>query len=81
MARKSTRSESAKNALGVDSHVVVYPGTDQEMRGVIVEDFEGMTGTAVEIAGNTIAQGARRWAVSLDDGGLIFVDSESLQPA
>jgi hypothetical protein len=36
---------------------------------------------AVDVAENRIVEAARRWAVSLDDGGLVFVDSDSLVAA
>ncbi|MCV7002954.1 hypothetical protein H7J34_22540 [Mycolicibacterium alvei] len=60
------------------SSVVVYPGTDDELHGVVVEDFADLAGTAVDVAGERIAQPARRWAVNLDDGGLVFVDDDSI---
>ncbi|HUO39032.1 MAG TPA: hypothetical protein VMU34_14900 [Mycobacterium sp.] len=62
----------------VDMAVRVYPGTDGETRGVVVEDFGEMPGEAVEFAGQRIAEPARRWAVRLDSGDLVFVDSDQL---
>lgn len=64
--------------IAVDTPVLVYPGTDQELRGVVVEDFGDFAGTAVEIAGERIVGPARRWAVNLDEGGLVFVDDDSI---
>ncbi|MFS0900599.1 hypothetical protein [Mycolicibacterium litorale] len=58
--------------------MLVYPGTDHEKHGVVVEDFADTAGKAVEIGGHTIVEAARRWAVALDDGGLVFVDDDSL---
>ena len=38
--------------LAVDARVVVYPGTDHELRGVVVEDFADLAGMAVDVAEN-----------------------------
>ena len=43
----------------------------------VVEDFGDMVGHAVDI-GDRIVDPARRWAVVLDAGGLVFVDSDQL---
>ena len=43
----------------------------------MVEDFGDLAGHAVDIGENHIV-GARRWAVALDAGGLVFVDSDQL---
>jgi hypothetical protein len=67
--------------IAVDTPVVVFPGTDHEMRGVVVEDFAELAGMAVDVADNRIVEAARRWAVSLEDGNLVFVDSDSLVAA
>ncbi|MGK2882134.1 MAG: hypothetical protein ACSLE6_15460 [Mycobacterium sp.] len=64
--------------VGVDALVLVYPGTDREQRGTIVEDFGDMAGYSVDIGDEHFADPARRYAVSLDSGELIFVDAESL---
>lgn len=69
---------SGDSQIAVNSRVLVHPGTDRQKRGVVVEDFADSAGIAVEIAGHRIAAAARRWAVSLDDGGLEFVDDEDL---
>jgi hypothetical protein len=68
------------DAVAVDSRVRVYPGTNQEARGVVVEDFGDSAGHAVEVGGNLIAEAARRWAVRLDNGSLVFVDNEHIAP-
>ncbi len=60
--------------------VRVYPGTDAECRGVIVEDFGELSDQAVEIDGHRIADPARRWAVQLDSGNLVFADADQLVP-
>ncbi|MBB2773526.1 hypothetical protein [Mycolicibacterium monacense] len=64
--------------IAINSRVLVHPGTDHEKRGVVVEDFADVAGKAVEIGEHHIADAARRWAVSLDDGGLEFVDDGDL---
>ena len=48
----------------VNVRVRVYPGTDAEVRGSVVEDFGDMAGHAVDI-GDRIVGPARRWAVVL----------------
>ena len=64
--------------LAVDMPVRVYPGTVAEKRGVIVDDFGDTAGFGVDVADNQIAPPARRWAVQLDTGDLVFVDSDQL---
>ncbi len=63
--------------LAVNLRVRVYPGTDVESRGVIVEDFGELAGQAVDLGGIRIAP-ARRWAVQLDPGNLVFVNTGQL---
>ena len=65
--------------LAVNMRVRVYPGTDAESPGVIVEDFGDLAGQAVEIGGYHIDP-ARRWAVQLDTGNLVFVNTDHLVP-
>ena len=64
--------------LAVNVRVRVYPGTDGEVGGTVVEDFGDLAGQAVDIGENHIVGPARRWAVTLDWGGLVFVDSDQL---
>jgi hypothetical protein len=59
--------------------VRVYPQTDAESPGVIVEDFGALAGQAVDIGDHQIDP-ARRWAVVLDTGGLVFADTDELVP-
>jgi hypothetical protein len=47
-------------------------------RHIIVEDFGESAGHAVDVGANRIAGPARRWAVRLNSGELIFVDSSQL---
>ncbi|WP_233151366.1 hypothetical protein [Mycobacterium lehmannii] len=62
----------------VGAMVWVFPGTDRECRGVIAEDFGEAAGHGVNIGAARIADAARRWAVSLDDGRLVFVDDKDI---
>jgi hypothetical protein len=66
--------------VAVDVRVRVYPNTDAEERGVVVEDFGETAGHAVVVGRNHIVDAARRWAVKLDSGALLFVDSDNLVP-
>jgi hypothetical protein len=66
--------------LAVNSRVRVNPGTDAERRGVLVEDFGEMIAQAVDIGDSHFADPARRWAVLLDGGTLVFADTEQLLP-
>ncbi len=68
-------SEGPDAQLAVNVRVRVYPGTDAESRGVIVEDFGDLAGQAVHIGDQQIDP-ARRWAVVLGTGGLVFADTE-----
>jgi hypothetical protein len=74
----ATTGETGDGRVAVNVRVRVYPGTDGEVRGTVVEDFGDMAGHAVDIGENHIVDPARRWAVALDAGGLVFVDSDQL---
>jgi hypothetical protein len=65
--------------LAVNMRVRVYSGTDAETSGVVVEDFGELAGQAVDIGGQQINP-ARRWAVVLDTGDLVFADTDELVP-
>jgi hypothetical protein len=65
--------------LAVNRRVRVYPGTEAESPGVIVEDFGELAGEAVDIGSHHIKP-ARRWAVVLDIGNLVFVNTDQLVP-
>ena len=83
MKRQSKRAHGTAGDTGdgrveINARVRVYPGTDDEVGGTVVEDFGGLAGQAVDIGENHIAGPARRWAVALDAGGLVFVDSDQL---
>ena len=64
--------------LAVNTRVRVYPGTDAESRGVVVEDFGELAVQPVEIGGQRFADPARRWAVVLDTGNLVFANTDQL---
>jgi hypothetical protein len=69
-----------RRTLAVNTRVRVYPGTDAESRGVVVEDFGEMTPQSVDIGVHHFADPARRWAVVLDAGTLVFLDTDQLVP-
>ena len=75
------RSNGGTDAqLAVNMRVRVYPGMEAESRGVVVEDFGEMAAQAVDIGGEHFADPARRWAVLLDTGNLVFADTDQLVP-
>jgi hypothetical protein len=74
------RDGSEDSGIAVGVSVRVYPGTDRERLGVVVEDFGDSAGQTVQIGQHHIVDAARRWAVSLGDGSLVFVDSSDLAP-
>jgi hypothetical protein len=57
----------------------VYPGSRDERFGVIVEEFGDSAGYAVTVGQTRIVEPSRRWAINLDDGSLIFVDTTDLR--
>jgi hypothetical protein len=69
-----------KESFAIGQSVRVYPGTDGEKHGAVVEDFGELAGQSVDVAGTPMVRPARRWAVTLDTGELVFVDSEHLAP-
>ena len=73
-----TAADTCVGRVAVNVRVRVYPGTDGEVGGTVVEDFGDLAGHAVDIGENHIVDPARRWAVALDAGGLVFVDSDQL---
>ncbi len=72
--------ETHDESIKVDQRVRVYVGTDDESHGVVVEDFGSLAGQCVDIADTRIADAARRWAVLLDAGTLVFVDDDQIAP-
>ncbi len=71
-------SDTGDSSVAVNARVRVYPGTDGEVGGTVVEDFGDLAGHPVDIGETRIVGPARRWAVTLDAGGLVFVDSDQL---
>jgi hypothetical protein len=78
---KSVRGSTGQTDadLAVNMRVRVYPGADAESPGVIVEGFGDLAGQAVDIGGRHI-DAARRWAVVLDIGNLVFANTDQLVP-
>jgi hypothetical protein len=76
--RVKASSSGTDAQLAVNTRVRVYPGTDTESRGVVVEDFGEMTAHPVDVGGHHFADPARRWAVLLDTGNLVFADTDQL---
>ena len=76
--RRKGRNGGTGGQLAVNMRVRVYPGTDAESRGVVVEDFGEMAAQPVEIGGQRFADPARRWAVLLDTGNLVFTNTDQL---
>jgi hypothetical protein len=64
--------------ISLGTAVRVYPDTAGEDAGVIVEDFGDSAGQAVQIGGHHIVDAARRWAVRLNNGSLVFVDDKDI---
>ena len=75
---RGTAGDTGDNRVAVNVRVRVYPGTDGEVGGIVVEDFGDLAGHAVDVGENHIVGPARRWAVALDAGGLVFADSDQL---
>lgn len=65
-------------AVGADVTVTESESGTAE-RGRIVDDF-GAAALSAEVTGRSWAP-ARRWAIALDSGRLVFADSEDLGPA
>lgn len=77
---KVLRRKDGEPSVAVDQRVRVYVDTENETRGLIVEDFGEMAGHSVDLGDTHIADPARRWAVLLDEGTLVFVDSHQVAP-
>jgi hypothetical protein len=77
---KEVKRDKGDESVAIDQRVRVYVDTDDETAGVIVEDFGDMAGHGVDLGDIHIADAARRWAVLLDGGTLVFVDSHQVAP-
>ena len=73
-----TADHTDDRPVTVNGRVRVYPGTDGEVGGTVAEDFGDLAGHAVDVGENRFVGPARRWAVTLDGGSLVFVDSDQL---
>ena len=71
---QETPTGESEREVMVDAAVRVYPGTSREVQGFVIEDFGDISGQAVDIGEHHIVDAARRWAVRLADGTLVFVD-------
>lgn len=78
VGKKGRRGGKGDAEISVNQRVRVYVETDAETRGVVVDDFGDSAGHAVEVLESHFADPARRWAVVLDDGALVFVDTHQL---
>jgi hypothetical protein len=76
--KRGTAGDTGDSSVAVNARVRVHPGTDRELLGTVVEDFGDLAGHAVDIGENHVVGPARRWAVALDAGDLVFVDSDDL---
>jgi hypothetical protein len=77
---RSAQDGSADNRIAVGVSVRLYPDTDRERLGVVVEDFGDSAGERVHIGEHHVVDAARRWAIRLADGDLVFADSSDLIP-
>jgi hypothetical protein len=77
--REDTGGGDPPHGVGITTRVRVFPSSDHEVHGVVVDDFGDGIGIPVEIGEKLIAGPARRWAVMLDDDNLLFVDSHDLE--
>src|SRR3981189_2547469 len=75
-----TDGDTGDRPGAVNVRVRVYPGTDGEIRGTVVEDFGDLAGHVVDIGENHIVGAARRRGLALDEGAVVFVDSDQLVP-
>ena len=78
--KEETAVEESKQGVTVDAMVRVYPGTPREIHGFVIEDFGDLAGHAVDVGEHHIVDAARRWAVRLADGSLVFVDDADVAP-
>jgi hypothetical protein len=78
--KKGRQKGEEPEMVSLNQRVRVYPDTDDETHGVVVEDFGDAAGYGVDLGEVHIADAARRWAVLLDDGTLVFVDTHQVTP-
>jgi hypothetical protein len=80
--KQSRIDDAADNQAGPDisvgAPVRIFPDTQREVTGVVVDDFGDISGQAVNIGDQVIVGAARRWAVRLFDDTLVFVDDADI---
>jgi hypothetical protein len=64
--------------VAVGARVRVLPGDSTGGFGVVIEDFGERSGVDARTGADQIALAPRRWAVVLDDGGLVFANSDQI---
>lgn len=64
--------------IRVGRRVRTYPSTTREAWGTVVEDFGELPFHDVKVDHTRTVRAARRWAVQLDTGELVFVDNKHL---
>lgn len=75
-----TESNTAGDqSLTVGSRVQVRDEADATRPGVIIDDFGPQAEGGIVDLGDGQQTRPRRWAVALDDGGLVFVDDDGLE--
>ena len=75
----STRdTDGMAEQVAVGARVRVLPGGDTEGFGVIIEDFGERPRGDARTGADQIAIAPRRWAVMLDDGSLVFANSDQI---
>jgi hypothetical protein len=67
------------SSFAVDTRVVIT-GSAEQRPGIIIDDFGPPIDGAVVDLGEGRETRPRRWAVALDDGDLVFVDDDGLEP-
>ena len=69
---------SNTDTFAIQMRVRVNREDSDDAHGVIVEDYGDHAGYPVEVGRNHIVDAARRWAVLLDSGSLVFADDDHL---
>ena len=75
MARNSGNRPGDGQALTVGVRVLVRRNTGVDVTGEVVEDYAAVTGPG---GGGHEWAPVHRWAIAVDDGRLIFADTEDL---
>jgi hypothetical protein len=70
--------DSGASEFAVGQRVRIHPDSSDERSGVIIEDFGEDVGYTAGIGNQHIADAGRRWAVTTDDGDLVFADTPDL---